>query len=62
MGELLLDDRMLTWVFFPIIYVTCLIQLFRFYFTLYSAYTATKKAVKKGQYQETKDKAIVQKC
>ena len=62
MGELLLDDRMLVWVFLPIIYVCCLIQLFRFYFTLYSAYTATKKAVKKPQLQETKDKAIVQKC
>jgi ER membrane protein complex subunit 3 len=62
MGDLLLDDRMLLWVFLPIIYVCCLIQLFRFYFTLYSAYTATKKPVKKPQLQETKDKAIVQKC
>jgi len=50
MGELLLDERMLTWVFFPIIYVTCLIQLFRFYFTLYTAYTTSKKAVKASMY------------
>lgn len=62
MGELLLDDRMLTWVFLPIIYVTCLIQLFRFYYTLYSAYTNYKKPVKKQHYQDTKDKALVQKC
>lgn len=62
MGELLLDERMLVWVFLPIIYVCCLIQLFRFYFTLYTAYTATKKPVKKAQYQDTKDKSIVQKC
>jgi hypothetical protein len=51
MGDLLLDDRMLVWVFLPIIYVCCLIQLFRFYFTLYTAYTTTKKAVKKPQHQ-----------
>lgn len=62
MGDLLLDDRILIWVFLPIIYVTCLIQLFRFYYTLYNAYTTAKKAVKKPQYQEVKDKAIVQKC
>lgn len=62
MGDLLLDDRILIWVFLPIIYVTCLIQLFRFYYTLYNAYTTAKKAVKKAQYQEVKDKALVQKC
>jgi hypothetical protein len=62
MGGLLLDERMLTWVFLPIIYVTFLIQLFRFYFTLYSGYTATKKPVKKINYQETKDKLLVAKC
>jgi hypothetical protein len=62
MGDLLLDERMLTWVFLPIIYVTCLIQLFRFYFTLYNAYTTAKKAVKKAQYQDTKEKLIVAKC
>lgn len=62
MSNLLLDDRMLIWVFLPIIYVCCLIQLFRFYFTLYNAYTTTKKPTKKAQYQETKDKALVTKC
>jgi hypothetical protein len=53
---------MISWVFIPIIYVTCIIQLFRFYFTLYSAYTNTKKAVKTPQYAETKDKSLVAKC
>jgi len=53
---------MLTWVFLPIIYVTCLIQLFRFYFTLYGAYTNIKKSVKKAQMTETKDKLLVGKC
>ena len=62
MGDLLLDERMLVWVFFAIIYVTCLIQLFRFYFTLYNAYTSTKKEVKKALYGDVKDKALVQKC
>lgn len=62
MGELLLDERMISWVFLPIIYVTCMIQLFRFYYTLYGAYTKTKKAVKKAQYADTKDKQLVEKC
>ena len=53
---------MITWVFIPIIYVTCCIQLFRFYYTLYGAYTKTKKAVKKIHYGDTKDKALVGKC
>lgn len=53
---------MMTWVFIPIIYVTCIIQLFRFYYTLYGAYTTAKKAVKKAQYGEIKDKSLVAKC
>jgi hypothetical protein len=62
MGDLLLDDRMIIWVFLPIIYVSCVIQLFRFYYSLYGAYTTTKKAVKKAQFGETKDKLLVVKC
>lgn len=62
MGELLLDERMIVWVFIPIIYVACAIQLFRLFYTLYGAYTTTKKAVKKAQYADTKDKALVAKC
>lgn len=56
---LLLDERMLAWVFIPIIYVTCIIQLFRLYYNLYSAYTKTKKKVKKANYPDTKDKNLV---
>lgn len=63
MGELLLDERMIVWVFIPIIYVACAIQLFRLFYTLYGAYTTTKKAVKKAQgYCNTKNKALVAKC
>lgn len=62
MTELLLDERMGLWVFFPIIYVTFLIMMFRFYFTLYTTYTTTKKTVKKANYTEVKDKLLVAKC
>lgn len=53
---------MIGWVFIPIIYVTCCIQLFRMYYSLYGAYTKTKAVVKKAHYAETKDKNLVAKC
>jgi ER membrane protein complex subunit 3 len=62
MGDLLLDERMIGWVFIPIIYVTCIIQLFRLYYNLYNNFTKTKKAVKRAQYGDTKDKQLVEKC
>ena len=62
MGDLLLDERMILWVFIPIIYVTCIIQLFRLYYNLYSSYTKTKKKVKRVHYGDTKDKHLIEKC
>jgi len=53
---------MILWVFVPIIYVTCVIQLFRLYYNLYSSYTKTKKKVKRANYGDTKDKQLVEKC
>ena len=53
---------MIAWVFIPIIYVTCIIQLFRLYFTLYTSYTKVKKQVKRANYAEVKDKNTVEKC
>jgi hypothetical protein len=46
MSDLLLDERILLWVFFPIIYVTMLISLLRYYFTYYTAQTTSKKVIK----------------
>ena len=46
MSDLLLDERMLTWVFIPIIYVTMLISILRFYFNFYNSQTTGKKAIK----------------
>ena len=54
---------MLMWVFIPIIYVTMLISILRYYFTYYTAQTADKKKVKnKSQFIEYKDKELVAKC
>ena len=53
---------MLLWVFIPIIYVTCIIQLFRLYYNLYSNYTKTKKKVKRANYADAKDKQLIEKC
>jgi len=43
---LLLDDRILWWVFLPIVYVTLSLSIIRMYFTKYSAYKTTKKPIK----------------
>lgn len=51
MADLLLDERILGWVFFPIIYVTMLISIFRYYMNYYQSQTISKKGIKtKGQY------------
>lgn len=47
MGELLLDERMIAWVFLPIIYVTCCIQLFRLYYSS-TGPTPTPKSLSKN--------------
>ncbi len=43
MSELLLDERIMTWIFLPIIFVTFLISLVKYYFNMYQHYTKTKK-------------------
>jgi hypothetical protein len=53
MSELLLDDRILWWVFLPIVYVTLSLSIVRMYYSKYSAYKTTKKPIKQaGLYRE----------
>ena len=52
MTELLLDDRILWWVFLPIVYVTRSLSIVRIYYSKYTAYKTTKKPIKqKGLYR-----------
>lgn len=46
MSDLLLDERILPWVFFPIIYVTMLISIFRYYMNYYQSQTQSKKGIR----------------
>lgn len=63
MSDLLLDERIVSWVFFPIIYVTILISVFRYYMNYYQAQTQNKKTIKtKSQFLEYKDRQLVAKC
>jgi hypothetical protein len=53
MSELLLDDRILWWVFLPIVYVTLSLSIIRMYFSKYNAYKTTKKGIKQsGMYRD----------
>lgn len=53
MTELLLDERILWWVFLPIVYVTLSLSIVRMYYSKYSAYKTTKKAIKQaGLYRD----------
>lgn len=63
MSDLLLDERIATWVFFPIIYVTILISIFRYYMNYYQAQTQSKKTIRtKSAFVEYKDRQLVAKC
>ncbi len=46
MAELLLDESILWWVFLPIVYVTLTLSIVRTYYSKYSAYKTSKKAIK----------------
>lgn len=51
MSDLLLDERIISWVFFPIIYITILLSVLRYYVTEYLGESNKKKSVKtKTQY------------
>ena len=63
MSNLLLDERMLLWVFIPIIYVTMLISIFRYYFNFYNSQSTAKKVIKsKSEHQDYRDRQLVAKC
>ena len=63
MTELLLDDRILWWVFLPIVYVTLSLSIVRIYYSKYNTYKTTKKAIKqKGLYREHEEKNTMAKC
>ena len=63
MSELLLDDRILWWVFLPIVYVTLSLSIVRMYYSKYSAYKTTKKPIKQaGLYREHEQKNMMVKC
>lgn len=63
MSALLLDDRILWWVFLPIVYVTLCLSIVRMYFSKYNAYKTTKKAIKQaGLYREHEEKNTMAKC
>lgn len=53
MAELLLDDRIMWWVFLPIVYVTFMLGVARIYYSKYTALKTTKKPVKQqGAYRD----------
>lgn len=63
MTELLLDERILWWVFLPIVYVTLSLSIVRMYYSKYSAYKTTKKPIKQeGLYREHEEKNMMAKC
>lgn len=63
MTELLLDERILWWVFLPIVYVTLSLSIVRIYYSKWTAYKTTKKAIKQqGTYRDHEDKNMMAKC
>ena len=63
MSELLLDDRIMWWVFLPIVYVTFMLSIVRIYYSKYNMLKTTKKPIKlSGMYRDHEDKNIMAKC
>ena len=63
MTELLLDERIMWWVFLPIVYVTFILAMARMYYSKYQSYKQKRKTISKGgAYREHTDKNIMTKC
>ena len=62
MTELLLDERIMWWVFLPIVYVTFILTMVRMYFSKYQNYKQSRKPVNKPAYREHIDKNILMRC
>jgi hypothetical protein len=46
MAELVLDEKILWWMFLPIIYVTLALNMIRMYYSKYNVYKTAKKTIK----------------
>lgn len=63
MSQLLLDDRILWWVFLPIVYVTLALSIVRMYYSKNNAYKTKKKQIKlAGAYRDHEEKNTMAKC
>ena len=63
MAELLLDERIMWWVFLPIVYVTFILTVVRMFFSKYQSYKQQRKPVNNAAaYREHIDKNILTRC
>ena len=63
MAELLLDSRIMWWVFLPIVYVTFMLSIVRMLYSKYNMLKTTKKPIKQmGAYRDHEDKNTMAKC
>lgn len=63
MTELLLDERIMWWVFLPIVYVTFMLSVVRIYYGKYNMLQTTKKPIKqRGAYRDLEDRNTMAKC
>lgn len=61
--ELLLDSRIMWWVFLPIVYVTFIMSIVRMFYGKYQALSTSKKAIiQPAMYRDHCDKNIMAKC
>lgn len=61
--ELLLDSRIMWWVFLPIVYVTFILSIVRMLFSKYQFYNTTKKPiVQPAIYRDHTDRNTIGKC
>jgi S-adenosylmethionine:diacylglycerol 3-amino-3-carboxypropyl transferase len=62
MAELLLDERIMWWVFLPIVYVTFILTMARIYYSKYLGYKQQRKAISRAGYGEHVYKQLLEKC
>lgn len=62
MSNLLLDERLLSWVFLPIIFISTMITLLRMYYTKYKIISTMRPPIKKFKRADARDEVIRFKC